>query len=355
MNGPFLSYSPLYRDTLLAIRAGAGIEWETLRHSSLLLSGGTGQIGSHLIDALMYMNREAELDCRIKVLTRSPEKARERFSHWIPDGKLSFIRFDFSQNDVVPETADAEYVIHLASNTHPLAYAARPIETVMVNVSGTAAMLDTAVRSRAKTFLLASSNEIYGENRGDTELFTEDYAGYIDCNTLRAGYPESKRCAEALCRAYGQEKGLVTVVARLTRTYGPTLLRSDTKAMSQFLFNGACGKDIVLKSDGTQCYSYTYVTDAVSGLLTVLTRGRCGEAYNIAEESFDMPLRDMAGIVARESGVQVKYDVPSKLEASGYSVVTKARLSGEKVRALGWKAFYPCAEGIRTTLKIWSR
>ena len=122
-------------------------------------------------------------------------------------------------------------------------------------------------------FLLAFSNEMYGENRGDVEFYDEDYCGYIKCNTLRAGYPESKRCSEALCQAYKQQKGLDVVIARLTRSYGPTMNMSDTKAVSQFIKRGVAGEDIILKSEGTQYFSYTYMSDAVSGLLWVLLTG----------------------------------------------------------------------------------
>ena len=176
--------------------------------------------------------------------------------------------------------------------------------------------------------------------------------GYIDCNALRAGYPESKRCGEALCQAYIRQKGVDAVIARLTRSYGPTLLRSDTKALSQFLWKGLAGEDIVLKSDGSQLYSYTYVSDAVTGLLTVLLKGRCGAAYNVAEESFDVPLRKMAEMVADAAGTHVVFDLPERTEAAGFSKVTKARLDGSRLRALGWKAEIAPEEGIRRTLAI---
>ena len=103
-------------------------------------------------------------------------------------------------------------------------------------------MLDFAATHNTKRFLLASSNEIYGENRGDVEFFDETYCGFIDCNTLRAGYPESKRCSEAMCQAYAQQKGIDVVIARLTRCYGATLLKSDSKALSQFIGKAISGK-----------------------------------------------------------------------------------------------------------------
>ncbi len=96
---------------------------------------------------------------------------------------------------------------------------------------------------------------------------------------MRAGYPESKRCGESLCQAYISQKHMDIVIPRFTRSYGPTLLKSDSKAMSQFLKKAINGEDIVLKSKGTQYYSYTYMADAISGLLTVLLMGAKGAAY----------------------------------------------------------------------------
>ncbi len=102
------------------------------------------------------------------------------------------------------------------------------------------------LRKQAEFFFFQLS-KIYGENRGDVEKFTEDYCGYIDCNTLRAGYPEGKRVSESLCQAYSAKHHLDIVIPRLCRTFGPTMLLSDSKASSQFILNTVHGEDIVLK------------------------------------------------------------------------------------------------------------
>ena len=213
-------------------------------------------------------------------------------------------------------------------------------------------MLDFAVAHEATRFAFASSNEIYGENRGDVEFFDEDYCGYINCNTMRAGYPEGKRCGEALCQAYKAQKGLDVVVPRLTRSYGPTMLMSDTKAISQFIRKGIAGEDIILKSEGTQYYSYTYVSDAVSGLLTVLLCGENGEAYNIADEASDIMLKDLAAIIAETAGKKVVFELPDAVEAAGYSKATKARLDGSKLKAIGWQPRYDMKGGLSRTIEI---
>ena len=149
-----------------------------------------------------------------------------------------------------------------------------------------------------------------------------------------------------------KQKGIDVCIPRLTRSYGPTMLMSDTKAISQFIRKGIAGEDIVLKSAGTQYYSYTYVADAVGGLLTVLLLGKSGEAYNIADEASDMQLKDLAALIARNSGTKVVFEIPDAVEAMGYSKATKARLDGSKLKELGWKPMYDLRSGIRRTIEI---
>lgn len=340
-----------YKEDLTTIITTSFVPWDKLQDSSLLISGATGMIGSCLIDAIMFRNRESGLNCKVFALSRNGERARSRFAEWSGSSFLQVLEGDVNQDisHLLPNNVD--YVLHLASNTHPVAYASDPIGTILTNIVGTRNMLEAASSRGARRFLFASSNEIYGENRGDKELFDESYLGYIDCNSLRAGYPESKRCGEALCQAYLKQRGLDIVIARLTRSFGPSLLSSDTKAMSQFLRNGASKEDIVLKSKGDQLYSYTYAADSVTGLLTVLLKGECGQAYNVAEESFDIPLKEIAGIIAEEAGTKVVFDLPDAVEAAGFSKATKARLDGSKLRALGWRAQYSLRKGVVRTIE----
>ena len=343
---------PLYQEDLRLIASFKAIPWEKFADSSILLSGATGMIGSLLVDAILFKNEKDGLNCKVIALGRNEEKARKRFSCIWETNLFQFVECDVNRTDTMPLDVRADYVLHLASNTHPVAYATDPIGTITANIIGTQNMLDLAARCGAKRFLFASSNEIYGENRGDTELFDESYCGYIDCNTLRAGYPESKRCGEALCQAYKKQKGMDVVIARLTRSFGPTLQLTDTKALTQFLKNGLNKENIVLKSAGTQYYSYTYAADAVTGLLTVLTKGESGAAYNIADQSCDIQLRDLAKMIADLSGTKVIFDLPNETEAAGFSKATKARLDGAKLKVLGWKLSFSIQEGLRKTLEV---
>ncbi|MBQ1673444.1 MAG: NAD-dependent epimerase/dehydratase family protein [Bacteroidales bacterium] len=343
---------PLYLEDLHRISRSDFIPWDRLHGATLFISGATGMIGSCLTDLLLLQDAESGLDCRVIALSRDAEKARRRFAKWSGNPHLQIVEGDVNAADGPAWSGHCDYVLHLASNTHPVAYATDPIGTITANIIGTRNMLELAVRSSAGRFLFASSNEIYGENRGDRELFDEQYLGYIDCNTLRAGYPESKRCGESLCQAYRKQYGLGIAIARLTRSFGPTLQLSDTKALSQFLRNGIAGQDIVLKSEGFQHYSYTYAADAVAGLLTILLKGADGEAYNIADASCDIRLRDLAGLIARENGRKVVFQLPDSTEAAGFSKATKARLDGAKIARLGWHPAYTLEEGLRRTMTV---
>lgn len=328
------------------------LPWEKLTNKTLMLSGATGLLGSFLVDVLLEKNLSDNLNCTVYALGRNEQKARERFLKHVGEKHYVFIPYDVKDSFTLNSIGTVDFVLHLASNTHPMQYSTDPIGTICTNIIGLQNMLDFAIEHHATRFVFASSNEIYGENRGDVEFFNEEYCGYINSNTLRAGYPESKRCGEALCQAYKSQKGLDIVIPRFTRSYGPTMLLSDTKAISQFIKKGIAGEDIVLKSAGTQYYSYTYMADAISGLLTILLKGNNGEAYNIAEEHSDIMLKDLAKIIAEIIGKEVVFEVPNAVEAAGYSTATKARLDGKKLRELGWIPRYNISEGLYRTVSI---
>ena len=326
------------------------VPWDKLDEKTVILSGATGLIGSFFVDVIMAKNNAKEINCNIIIICRDEKSARKRFDVYDDSGKIEYISQDIINSISCNKKVD--YVLHLASNTHPIAYATEPVKTITTNVIGTMNMLEFASTFENARCVFASSNEIYGENRGDTELFDEEYCGYIDCNTLRAGYPESKRCGEALCQAYIKEKNLDVVIVRFTRSFGPTMKLDDSKALSQFLKNALAKEDIVLKSEGNQYYSYTYVADAVAGLVYVMLLGETKEAYNIADEEGDITLKNLAGIIAKKAGTKVVFDLPDAVEQQGFSKATKARLDGSKLKSLGWRLNYTIEEGIENTLAI---
>ena len=338
------------------------LDLSSLAGKTLLITGGTGMIGKCMIDHLL-----SQVDCKVILLGRSEEKAKKRFAaeHW-DSGRLRFAQWDpshptslvhasnlssaLAKEDQTFKQSNIVYIIHLASNTHPVAYATDPVSTIVMNVTAAKELMDFAVAENVKRFIYASSVEVYGQNRGDCERFAEDYCGYIDCNTLRAGYPESKRCGEALCQAYMKQYGLDVVIPRIARVYGPTLQKDDTKALSQFIHNALNGQDIVLKSEGKQYFSYLHVADAVSGILTVMLKGEKGRAYNIADEASDVRLRDLAALIAAQCGQKVVFDIPNNAELAGFSPAMMARMDGGCLRMLGWQAEYDIEKGIANTL-----
>ncbi len=339
---------PLYLEDCKNV-ASLPLPWDLLQNKSIIISGATGLLGSFLVDVLSYRNQHCDMNCKIIVLCRNAERAIARFG--INEHiKIKACNVADSLPDGINECNG--YIVHLASNTHPVAYAQEPISTITTNIYGTKNLLDWAVKLQSKRFVLASSVEIYGQNRNDVEFFDENYCGYINSNTLRADYTESKRCSEALCQAYLKEHGVDFVIPRLSRCYGPTLLKTDTKAMSQFLFKAVRGENIVLKSQGLQYFSYTYCADAVSGILTAMLKGQNAEAYNIANVKSDIMLKDLAAIIAKAANTEVVFELPGELERAGFSTAQKARLNGDKTAALGWEMRYDIKQGVERTLTI---
>lgn len=326
--------------------------WKKLSGKTILLSGASGMIGSFLVDTLMFLNQSNIRGerCKIIAIGRRKGDIAERFAPWLPSGELSIIEQDIREPLTIT-LPDIDYIIHAASTTHPRAYATEPINTILSNILGTKNLLDIS-RDKKSRFLLLSSVEVYGENRGDVDYFDESYCGYINCNTLRAGYPEGKRAGEALCQAYISEYGVDANIIRLSRIYGPTMRQTDSKALAQFIRNGVNAENIVLKSTGSQYYSYLHVADAVQAILWVLLCGNCGEAYNAADEKSDITLRELAELIADYVGTKVVFDLPDATERKGYSTATKALLDASKLKELGWRPCYDIYRGVHETINI---
>ena len=338
-----------YCEDLDAILDASCVRWDALEGRHIAISGATGTIGTMLTDALMR-GRERGHEWSVIALGRSAERASARLPYEGRDG-YSFVSCDISVPGGVP-ALDADLIVHLASTTHPRAYATQPIATVTSNIIGLANLADQAPARDDVSLVFASSVEIYGENRGDVDAFDETYCGYIDCNTLRAGYPESKRAGEALCQAYAAERGIRTATPRLPRVFGPTMPESDSKAISQFVRSSVAGQDIVLKSEGTQLYSYGYVSDVITGMLCCATKGEPGRAYNVCGAGSDITLRDLATHLAHLGGAEVRFELPDAIERAGYSTATKAILDGSRIADLGYAPRFDVLTGLDRTVQM---
>lgn len=332
---------PFYQEDIKNILSIDGIGH--LHGKSFLITGATGMVGVMLIDALMAMG-----DVKVYAVGRNKKKAQDRLGEYFESMNFEFIEQDVC--DPFDDNIKVDYIIPAASNTHPLAYSQYPIETIMINIKGAEYALDLAARCGA-TVVYTSTNEVYGNSVGD-EVFTEDYNGRLNLSNARSCYNESKRTCEAMCQSYIAEKDVKVKIARLCRIFGPTMLETDTKASSQFIMKAVKGEDIVLKSEGNQFFSYTYVADAVAGLLTVLLNGEIGVAYNVCSEKTDIRLKDFAQLCAKINDKKVVFDMPSENERKGYSIAMKAILSNERIKGIGFKPVYEMEDAVMRTVSI---
>ena len=332
---------PLYQEDLQNILSLEGLK--NIQGKTFLITGATGMVGVMLIDALMALG-----NVKVIAVGRNREKAKSRLGEYFENDN-----FEFLVQDVClpfPNNLDVDFIIPAASNTHPLAYSKYPIETILINVKGAEYALELASKCNA-TVVYTSTNEIYG-NAIANEVFTEDYNGKLNLSNARSCYNESKRTAESLCQSYIVEKNVNVKIARLCRIFGPTMLESDSKASSQFIKKAINNEDIVLKSEGNQYFSYTYVADAVIGLLQVLLHGETGVAYNVSSEKTNIHLKDFAQLCADYNHKKVIFDLPSAEERKGYSIAMKAILSNERIKGIGFKPMYSMQDAICRTCKI---
>ena len=309
----------------------------------ILVTGASGQLGRYLCSILA--EKAEQFGFNVVAMSRSGERLLEVFGRY-----TGIDHFTIYPHDVNEQLDDRYYdiIIHCASNTHPSLYSNDPVGTILTNTMGLNNLINRVKKGGRLVYL--SSVEVYGENRGDTDKFDEGYCGYIDCNTVRAGYNESKRLGESLCQAYGKQRGLDFVIVRLSRTYGPSLDPEDTKAISQFIFAAVKGEDIVLRSQGDQLYSYCYSSDAVDAILYLLFYGKTGEAYNVAGLNSDHTLNEVARMISEATGVNIVHKEPDKDEFFGYSTATKAVLDISKIRKLGWEPRVTMREGLERTV-----
>lgn len=328
--------------------ASLDIDWSKIDHKSLLITGATGMVGRFLIEVLLYRNAHNNADIKVFAVGRNEEKFRRRFEGLTGSEQLVFVKADVQEP--IQLTQPLDYIVHMASNTHPRLYASDPIGTEMSNILGTYYLLNLASSNKNCRFVFTSSGDVYGDNRSGKPLLDEKDCGYIDCNTLRAGYIEGKRASEALCNAYKEAKGIDFVTARLCRIYGPTMQLEESKAISQFIERSARGEDIILKSKGTQRFSYLYIYDAVTALLYIMTAGETGEAYNVADNEQTCSLLELAKMLSGIAGTSIKYDNPDQLEKKGASTFQDVCLDSTKLVQTGWKPMVGIEEGLRNTV-----
>lgn len=328
----------------------AKLSWHKLQGKTVLVTGATGFIGSFIIHSLMRKNETDSLGVKILALVRNADRARAAYGEYEKEGSLSFIE----QDVCVPLATDkrADYIIHCASNAAPKEYSLYPVETMKTNFYGTLNLLDYAKAVGAESFLYVSTIEVYGTTHGIDSIDENTY-GEIDAMKVRSCYPLSKKGCETLSISYADEYGVNVKIGRLSYIFGPGMKPGDSKIVAVFPKCIADGENIVMKSKGEQLRSYTYVTDAITGLLTVLLDGESGNAYNIASK---LCITTIAGIAHTlvdsypEKGLKVIFDLPTDAEAKGFSLIENAVLSSEKLESLGWQPQTDLVTGLKNVV-----
>lgn len=321
------------------------IDFSFLHNKVVLITGATGMIGSALVDMLLLANGQYDLQLQIYAVGRSSEKAKKRFScSWHKTEAFHFLQHDVIEPFLCPP--DVDVIVHAASNAYPAVFKNFPVETMLANFYGTHNLLNLA-RKNGADFVFISSGEVYGEI--DKLVKGESDYGYVDSMEYRSCYPNSKRASETLCASYVKEYSVRALVARPSHVYGPTMTESDNRVVSDFIRRGKQGRPVILKSTGSTVRSYTYVLDVCSGIIEILKKGIAGEAYNIADESKILSIREMGEIISEITGC----DFICKLEAeddTGATSISRQVMSGNKLRNLGWQCKYDFYKGLSETL-----
>lgn len=329
----------------------SGIPWEKLNHSSVIITGAAGMLGSCLADVLIYLNEFQGYHIKIGALGRTEGKLAARFGDYVKKDYFSILTLDISREMELQE--DADYMIHAASNADPYMMANYPVDTLLANVLGMNNVLDLARKKNTKRVLYVSSGEMYGQpDETVEEGFFEGYCGSVDYSNPRSCYPSGKRAAEVLCQSYLSQYGVESVIVRPCHCYGPTMTQTDSRALSQFFRKVINGEDIVLKSDGTLERSHCYVVDAAAAMFCILLKGKPGEAYNIADKDSKATIREAASLIAGTKGKQVLFDLPDDVEKKGFSRVVKAVLNGAKLEELGFAYRVHLPRGVESTVRI---
>lgn len=326
--------------------AAAELSWDKLEGKTVLVTGATGFIGSFIIYSLMQRVIDKGADIKVAAMVRCEQRAREKFADYMHLDKISFVVGDVTKP--VDTDIKADYIIHCASNAAPDMYASDPVGTMQINFFGTSNLLDYAKKCGAEKFLYVSTIEVYGKTDNLDTIGEEDF-GYISSSNVRSCYPESKKCCENLTVCYGKQYGINVSIGRLSYIYGAGMSKTDSKVCALFARKVAAGEDIVLKSKGEQLRSYTYVSDAITGLLTVLLDGENLQAYNIASSTSRITIVDMAKkycSLFSEKGSQVKFDLPDDYEKGAFSFIADAVLDSSKLESLGWRGQVSLDDGL---------
>lgn len=317
--------------------SNSNIEFDKMKNSTVLVTGGTGLIGVSLIRALLYINEKHNTHIKIISLVRNENKAKNIYGKILDRNDFELLLNDI--NNKVNTNEKIDYIFHCASITTSKTMIEKPVETLMTSVNGTKNILDLASSKNVKSVVYVSSMEMYGTFDNSYSEIDEEKLGFIDPLKVRSNYPESKRLCENMCIAYLSEYNVHVKIARLAQTFGAGILQSENRVFAQFARSVIEHKDIVLHTLGKSEGNYCYTSDTVTGLFSILLNGNDGEAYNVSNPETHTTISEMAKMVCEEiadNKIKVIYDIP-KDNKFGYAADTKMKLNSDKLRSLGWK------------------
>ena len=304
---------------------------ESLEGKTGLITGASGLIGRFFVDSLLASN----VDFRLVL------PARHQMS--FEDSRVQSFITNICEPLTLPSATRLDAIFHLASPAFPAAYHSAPLEPVMCNIDATRHLLELASAHHAR-FIFSSSCEIYGES---AKILAETDMGYLDCMQPRNCYNESKRLAETLTQVYAQYRGVDTVVLRLPRTFGATFGAQNNSACASFLRDCVMDRDIWLKSDGQQMYSFLYVGDCARALAFALSLP-ANQAYNVA--ACAMKLYDFAAELAKlNPKITLKHE---RAELIGYGKTQHVVFDTSKIQGHGFGTKFSVLQGLSISLAI---
>ena len=269
--------------------------WDALRGERIFVTGGTGFVGTALVEAFVAANAAHDLGARIVLLTRDAARFAARAPHLANDRAVELVAGDAV--DFAPPRGRFAFVVHAATERYHAADAARPLSVFERDLAATRRVLELAREAGAARFLFTSSGAVYGRQPADLANVPEDYPGAPGTTEAGTEYGQSKRASEFACASYARVFGVGAVIARLFTFVGPHLALDEGYAVGDFLRDVLAGRAIRIAGDGTAVRSYLYSADLAIWLWTMLLRGTPGRAYN-AGSPHAVSIRELAAAVA---------------------------------------------------------
>ncbi|MEM6425058.1 MAG: UDP-glucuronic acid decarboxylase family protein [Cyanobacteria bacterium P01_C01_bin.73] len=299
----------------------------------ILVTGGAGFIGSHLIDRLMSAGHE------VVCLDNFYTGAKRNLLRWLGNPYFELIRHDITE----PIRLEVDQIYHLACPASPVHYQYNPVKTIKTNVMGTLNMLGLAKRVKAR-FLLASTSEVYGDPEVHPQ--SEDYRGNVNPIGIRSCYDEGKRVAETLAFDYHRQNDVDIRVARIFNTYGPRMLENDGRVVSNFVVQALRGEPLTVYGDGSQTRSFCYVADLVEGLIRLMNGTHIGPV-NLGNPD-EYTILQLAETVQN----MVNPDVKLKFEPLPQDDPRRRKPDISRAKAyFGWNPDVPLKEGLTLTVQ----